>query len=98
VDEEREVEWQDREKINDRKWGDHKAEATFYGVGICRVQGADPEAQEVFNGKNDDRYQVNDGKCPEELYMKPGYRFKNDHGHVQEDQKDHEIIKIAGKS
>ena len=30
--------------------------------------------------------------------MNPRYRFKYNHGHIQQDQKDHEIIKIAGKS
>ena len=98
MDDEREVERQNREEINDRKWGDHEAEATFYRVGICRVQGADPEPQDVLNGKDDNRNKVNNGKQPEELKVNPNNRLKNNHGHVQQDQKDHEIVKIAGES
>jgi hypothetical protein len=98
MDEEREIERQNCKEINDRKRGDHKAEAPFYRVGICRVQGADPETQDIFNSKDDDRNQVNDEKFPHEHDVNPDYRFKNNDGYVQENEKDHEIVKIAGES
>jgi hypothetical protein len=30
--------------------------------------------------------------------VNPDYRFKNNHGYVQQDEEDHEIVKIAGES
>ena len=98
MDEEREIERQDREEINDGKRCDEIAEPASYRVGICRVEGADPEPQDVLNGKDDNRNKVNNGKQPEELKVNPYNRLKNNHGHVQQDQKDHEIVKIAGES
>ena len=88
IDEEYDVNRQNCKQVDERKGRENEPQAAPDGMGILRIDGAGPDAQQILHREDGDRDRLEEKECPRRELMNP-LNSPHDQGNdIERDQRD----------